>query len=803
MYNSTGDTTLKSTITYMIGELLLCQNANANVPPVAGYLAAFPVDHFERLENNTDPIWAPYYTIHKQLRGLYDVYTYMGDERAATIANNMLSYFAARIRNVISQGTVSAWYACMNIEFGGMNEVAREWYNVNGNPDALYVAHAFDKPCWLGPLSLGADVLSNMHANTHIPIVIGAAEEYELTGDQRMLDTASGFFDAVSTGHTFATGGSSSGEWWGLPNRNGDLLDVNGIESCSTYNILKLSRQLYSWGINNTYIDFFERAKYSGMFSTLHPTLPGRIIYLLPLRGPNGLAGGSKAHSYWGYSDPLQSNWCCSGSALESHSKHGDTLFMQINPTLGYGPTLLVLLYDNAQVDWLIPGTSNQVTLTQMNTWSTDSLVTNIGLTLSVSSSSFTLGLRIPGWSIQPSCTLNGNPIAPTSDGLWFNITRSWSTNDKLILTFPFVPALEHLQDNRPEFSNYMAVIAGPFALGAITRTDNVIVGDNTTVTPSWIRPVTVTERNQAISYGAINASLPVTFIRHDNLTSVWIQNLDIGSGSHNGKPLYYLQPPGFLSAGDDLYVGMLTLAEAEAMCTNLTACVGFTFQGTDPSPTTPINMNLKSVANYVGGSGWYSYISSRSSDSLGGDEDAPDSTWIPDTALVVNPPPNAYSIRSFNRPGEYLTCASTTDQCSITHDTSKGTSSTYNQSATFIIHNPGLTGTPNTVSFESVLVPGAYLSWYNNAVNNGTAPLYIVPNQTGNTVFTATSTFDISNGPLWLPPTLAYVATTADATVTESRDLLLYPVADISTEWYGIYLKVQSSSSVTTTATN
>jgi len=798
MYNTTGDSTLKTTIDYMIGELYKCQQANSNVPPTTGYLSAFTVDHFERLENNTDPIWAPYYTMHKILRGLYDVYTLTGNAQAMTIANGMLSYFAARIRNVISAGTVAAWYACMNIEFGGMNEVAREWYVYTQNSDALYVAHAFDKPCWLGPLSLGADVTSNMHANTHIPVVIGAAEEYELTGDVHMLSTATGFFDAVSTGHTFATGGSSSGEWWGEPQRTGDQLDINGIESCSTYNILKLSRQLYSWGINNTYIDFFERAKFSGMYGTMHPTLPGRILYLLPLRGPDGWAGGSKAHSYWGYSDPLQSMWCCVGSALESHSKHGDTIFMQINPATNYGPTLLVLLYENAQLTWPVPGTSTTAVVSQLNTWTTSNLMTNVSIALP-STTTFTLALRIPGWAQSPTCYVNGNAVTPTSDGLWFNITRSWSNNDLITLTFPFVITLEHIQDDRSQFSNYMAVIAGPFALGHITHLENLIIGDNSSSTPSWIRPVSAMERNNAMSYGAINAPQSVTFLRHDNETSVWVQplNLPAGNNNHGGNPTYTLQPPGFLSAGDDLYSGPLTVAEAEAMCTNITKCVGFTFEGTDPNPANPVNMYLKAAADYVASSGWYTYISSRASTSLGGDEDGPDATWITDVPLLSNPPANAHSLRSFNRIGEYLVCPDTTTQCSIAHDTSKGTSNSFNQSATFIIHSPGLTGAANTVSFESTVVPGAYISWYANANTNGTAPLYIVANQPGNSQYQSTSTFDISNGALWLPPTLSYVATTADGSVAGSRNLLMYPVADIVTEWYGVYLQIQNPSSI------
>lgn len=185
LVNATGDAKLKSVLSYMVGELAVVQAALSGTAPAPGYLSAFPADHFDRLETNTQPIWAPYYTIHKVgttqcsvaavskrsyhsridrrtrprqlhthhnitttlqiLRGLYDIYTLVGDNRTIAIASNMLSYFAARIRNVIAANTIAAWWAILNIEHGGMNEVARNWYDVTGQADAMFVAQHFDK----------------------------------------------------------------------------------------------------------------------------------------------------------------------------------------------------------------------------------------------------------------------------------------------------------------------------------------------------------------------------------------------------------------------------------------------------------------------------------------------------------------------------------------------------------------------------------------------------------------------------------------------------------------------------------
>jgi DUF1680 family protein len=530
LVNATGGGgALAARASHVVAELAKCQAANT-AKGWPGYLSAFPPDHFDRLERNIQPIWAPYYTIHKILQGLLDMHTLVGDPNAAQIALGMIGYFATRIRDLIARETIAQWYAVMNIEHGGMNDVCWRWFAATGSADARYLAEMFDEPCWLGPLSLQADVLTDEHANTHLPVVIGAATQYEGTGDVRLGLAATGFYAALQGAHTFATGGSSSGEWWGRPRRLGDQLDVNGVESCSTYNALKLSRQLFGWGADPAYLDAFERAKYSGMFGTQHPSRVGAIIYLMPLRGPDGLAGGSKAHTYWGWSDAEESMWCCVGSALESHSKHGDSLFFAGGaPAPGVAPTLYLALYENAVAQWTVPNSSAGVTVTVDAQWSAGGLTAAVGVTAS-GACAFTLALRIPSWGAAGGeATVGGAPLPAT--GGWFNFSRSWSAGDSatVAVTLPYAPMLEPLNDDRPSFSNYYAVAVGPFALGALTRVDNVIVGANATGAPvPWVRPLSDAERAAAVSLAAPGGGA----LRHDNETGVWV-------GSAAGGPPY------------------------------------------------------------------------------------------------------------------------------------------------------------------------------------------------------------------------------------------------------------------------
>lgn len=792
--NTTGDAAVAQTLQDIVTGLAACQAANGALFG-SGYLSAFPPTQFDCLENGVSkdcPIWSPYYTIAKILRGLYDADTLAGVPGAADIAAGMLRYFATRIRSFIAKNSISAWWPLLNAEFGGMNDVAWLFYEATGSADALFLADvAFNKACLLGPLAFDKDYLAGIHANTHIPIVVGAAQGYEAGGGPEYAAAARGYLDVVEHGHTFATGGSSSGEWWGDAHRLGDQLDVNGVESCTTYNTLKVARAAFSWDLNTSAMDTYERAKYSGMHGTMHPTAVGRIIYLLPLRGANGAAGGSKAHSYWGWSDALASMWCCVGSGMESHSKHGELLFMAQEAS----PTLLVTLFDDADVAWPVSsavGGSGEARVSQRPVWSSNGVTVTLNVSGAAAGATFAVAVRIPAWAEQPSATLAGTPLA--ASGAWFNTSvRAWPASaTALVVSLPFIPRLESLDDSRSQFAAYAALVAGPFALGALTRVDDVVIGANATGSaPQWVRPLSAAERASARSFAA-PALGPAAFIRHDNGTAAIAANVALpGGGGGGGALTWTLQPAGFLDTGNDLFHGPLTLAAGEAMCANLTLCVGITWEGTDPQPSAPVDMYLKSAADFTPGAGWTSYLNSRASDALGGDEDGADSTWLVDGPLALG---GDASLRSINRPGEYLACPPAAAPCAIAH----GSSAAFNASATWRVHAPGLTGQPASVSYEALAQPGAYLSFFGGAAPSAALSVQLL--RAGDGAFANASTF-VSAAANWMPGPVAYIAQSGDATVPGSRDFLLLPVADIASEWYGVYLQVLAQAPAGTVA--
>jgi len=260
---------------------------------------------------------------------------------------------------------------------------------------------------------------------------------------------------------------------------------------------------------------------------------------------------------------------------------------------------------------------------------------------------------------------------------------------------------------------------------------------------------------------------------------------LDLPSGACASCPVTFaLQPPGFIGAGNDVGNGTWSLAEAEAQCSALPACVAFTYHSSSADPAGAVPVLLKSSADFSAAAGWSSYVSSRVGNPLGADEDGPTSTWILDAALSGAGAGRA-SIRSFDRPGEYIACGAPGATCAIAH----GASAAFNASASFVLHSPGLSGAPGSVSLESVAAPGAFLSTFGAPASGAAQALSLLAQQPG-AAFANASSF-AQAAPVWTAPPVLFVAETGDNTAANSRDLLLMPMADFVSEFYATYLVV------------
>ncbi|XP_060174153.1 uncharacterized protein LOC132604599 [Lycium barbarum] len=489
MWASTHNESLKQKMSAVVSALSICQEKMGS-----GYLSAFPSELFDRFEA-IKPVWAPYYTIHKIMAGLLDQYMIAGNDQALKMTTWMAEYFYNRVQNVITKYTIERHWRSLNEETGGMNDVLYRLYTVTGDAKHLMLAHLFDKPCFLGPLALKADDISGFHANTHIPIVVGTQLRYEVTGDPLYKEIGTYFMDIVNSSHSYATGGTSVGEFWSDPKRLASTLQTENEESCTTYNMLKVSRHLFRWTKEMAYADYYERALTNGVLSIQRGTDPGVMIYMLPLA-----RGGSKARSGHGWGKQFTDFWCCYGTGIESFAKLGDSIYFEQK---GNSPGLYIIQYIPSSFNWK----SGQVSVSQkiepVVSWDN-----SLHVTITISSNghssgvSSTLNLRIPSWthSSGAKATINGKDLSLPTPGNFLTITKNWGQGDKITLELLMVLRTEAIKDDRPEYASLQAILYGPYLLAGHSSGDWDIETKSTTSLSDLITPVPADYNSDLIS---------------------------------------------------------------------------------------------------------------------------------------------------------------------------------------------------------------------------------------------------------------------------------------------------------------
>uniref|UniRef100_A0A0E0G396 Alpha-L-arabinofuranosidase B arabinose-binding domain-containing protein n=1 Tax=Oryza nivara TaxID=4536 RepID=A0A0E0G396_ORYNI len=488
MWASTHNDTLQAKMSSVVDALHDCQKKMGS-----GYLSAFPSEFFDRVES-IKAVWAPYYTIHKIMQGLLDQYTVAGNSKALDLVVGMANYFSDRVKNVIQKYSIERHWASLNEESGGMNDVLYQLYTITNDQKHLTLAHLFDKPCFLGLLAVQADSISGFHSNTHIPVVIGAQMRYEVTGDLLYKQIATFFMDTINSSHSYATGGTSAGEFWTNPKRLADTLSTENEESCTTYNMLKVSRNLFRWTKELSYADYYERALINGVLSIQRGTDPGVMIYMLP-QAP----GRSKAVSYHGWGTKYDSFWCCYGTGIESFSKLGDSIYFEEK---GDRPVLNIIQYIPSAYNWKAAGlTVNQ----QLKPISSLDMFLQVSLSTSAKTNgqSATLNVRIPSWTSAngAKATLNDNDLGLMSPGSFLSISKQWNSDDHLSLQFPITLRTEAIKDDRPEYASLQAILFGPFVLAGLSTGDWNAEAGNTSAISDWISPVPSSYNSQLVTF--------------------------------------------------------------------------------------------------------------------------------------------------------------------------------------------------------------------------------------------------------------------------------------------------------------
>jgi uncharacterized protein len=414
----------------LVAGLLACQ-----VKMGTGYLSAYPTELFERLAQ-VKPVWAPFYTYHKIMAGLLDMYLLTGNSDALKAAEGMAQW----AQTFMGSFSTDQRLRMLREEYGGMNEVLVNLAAVTKKYRYIEAALLFEQPSFLDPLAGRRDELEGLHANTNVPKIIGAARTYEVTGDRRYREIAEYFLAEVLAARSYAIGNTSLDEHWTTPpdQLKGTLAWTNA-ECCVAYNMMRLERLVFGWTADARWMDAYERTLFNCRLGT--QDAQGLKQYFFPL-----------AAGYWrAYNSAEESFWCCTGTGAEEFAKMADTIYFRRDRDI----------YVNQFIASTLTWKDEDFVLEQVTQFPSQQ-----DTTLKIKSSKpirRAIHVRIPSWTSEDAqVKINGRPIEAIADpGSYLSIRRIWQDGDTISIDLP----MSLRQEPLPGDESVVAALYGPLVL--------------------------------------------------------------------------------------------------------------------------------------------------------------------------------------------------------------------------------------------------------------------------------------------------------------------------------------------------
>ncbi|CAM4009745.1 MULTISPECIES: beta-L-arabinofuranosidase domain-containing protein [Pseudoalteromonas] len=440
---ATGDEELKRRLDYMLNELQRAQQANN------GYLGGIPDGQamWQQIRNGNikadlfslNDRWVPLYNIDKIFHGLRDAYLIAGSEQAKTMLFDLGEWFL----NLTSKLSDEQIQQMLYSEYGGLNAVFADMATISDDKRYLKLARQFTHNSIIDPLLEKQDKLNGLHANTQIPKIIGMLKVADASDDQAWQQGADYFWQTVTKERSVAIGGNSVREHFHDKKDFTPMVeDVEGPETCNTYNMMKLSKLLFLKTADTRYLEYYERATYNHILSSQHPE-HGGLVYFTSMRPGH----------YRMYSSVQDSMWCCVGSGIENHSKYGELIYSK------HDDSLWVNLFIPSTLQWQQQG----LKVTQQSHFPDANNITLIINTLDKNyNANAQLHIRKPSWvADELQFELNGKAINAIAEQGYYTIKHDWHDGDKL--TFTLAPKL--YTEQLPDGQDYYAVLYGPVVM--------------------------------------------------------------------------------------------------------------------------------------------------------------------------------------------------------------------------------------------------------------------------------------------------------------------------------------------------
>lgn len=454
---ATGNEECRKRMEYMISELQLvldannqrleawCHNYIGGVPNSAKMWTAFSKGDFGSYFGT----WAPFYNIHKMYAGLRDAWLYCGNEQA----KNLFLKFCDWAVDITRDLNDEQMEKMLGNEHGGMNEVLADAYAITGEQKYLDCARRFSHRMLLVPLENGKDCLDNMHANTQIPKVIGYQRIAELAHDVQYHNASEYFWEIVTRQRSLALGGNSRREHFPTKETCIDYInDIDGPESCNTYNMLKLTEDLNRVKPDGMYGDFYETAMFNHILSTQHPQHGGYVYFT-----------SARPRHYRNYSAPNKAMWCCVGTGMENHGKYGQFVWTHDKGVKAEDDALYVNLFVASELNWK----ERKMVIRQQTAFPyAETSVVEVAK----GKGTFILKVRKPSWCENFTVKGVGFDADSYEENGFVCMKRKWKKGDQVKISMPMHAYIKPMI-NVPQ---YVAIMYGPILLGMKTGTEDM-----------------------------------------------------------------------------------------------------------------------------------------------------------------------------------------------------------------------------------------------------------------------------------------------------------------------------------------
>lgn len=454
---ATGNEECRKRMEYMISELQLvldannqrpeawCHNYIGGVPNSAKMWTAFSKGDFGPYFGT----WAPFYNIHKMYAGLRDAWLYCGNEQA----KNLFLKFCDWAVDITRDLNDEQMEKMLGNEHGGMNEVLADAYAITGEQKYLDCARRFSHRMLLVPLENGKDCLDNMHANTQIPKVIGYQRIAELAHDVQYHNASEYFWEIVTRQRSLALGGNSRREHFPTKENCIDYInDIDGPESCNTYNMLKLTEDLNRVKPNGMYGDFYETAMFNHILSAQHPQHGGYVYFT-----------SARPRHYRNYSAPNEAMWCCVGTGMEDHGKYGQFVWTHDKGVKAEDDALYVNLFVASELNWK----DRKMVIRQQTAFPyAETSVVEVAK----GKGTFILKVRKPSWCENFTVKGVGFDADSYEENGFVCMKRKWKKGNQVKISMPMHAYIKPMI-NVPQ---YVAIMYGPILLGMKTGTEDM-----------------------------------------------------------------------------------------------------------------------------------------------------------------------------------------------------------------------------------------------------------------------------------------------------------------------------------------